>query len=402
MERNSVNRPKSILHVNVRLSEGGAAGVARNIIDTTKQFGHRSRFAYGYSSKGQRSPLHDAYNGLQLGGPARAAINLGAHGLFGAEKIGPGRQSKEDLRRAIAEADVVHLHAIHSYMMPPGQLMKMLGDAGTPVVWTMHDQWLMTGRCAQPDGCNGWQQGCAKCPKKEAYPPALVDQAGRVFDRRRGAFDDMASRTSVVVAACAHWLKAEFDSAGFEDVRVIPNSVDPEFWRSVSTGPRRERTKRFLFVCRDLRDRNKVDWLLLQDIAARWPDQLTVVGDNAPAPLPGAEVRPSLRSRNELAQTMLDHEVLLFTSTVDYYPLTIVEALSAGMQVFARPSDASRELLWHPNLSMFENLDELGRLAAASEAVLRPAESLRAANAAFDPSVMAGAYDALYEEAVSR
>ncbi|MDE6397658.1 MAG: glycosyltransferase, partial [Muribaculaceae bacterium] len=35
---------------------------------------------------------------------------------------------------------------------------------GKPVVWTMHDQWNMTGVCHYTSGCERWKETCGHCP----------------------------------------------------------------------------------------------------------------------------------------------------------------------------------------------------------------------------------------------
>ena len=59
--------------------------------------------------------------------------------------------------------------------------------------------------------------------------------------------------------ACADWLAEEAILAGFKNVQVIKNSVDPELWKTVGEGNVLRRPDSSLFVCRDLRDTNKVN-----------------------------------------------------------------------------------------------------------------------------------------------
>jgi putative colanic acid biosynthesis glycosyltransferase len=47
----------------------------------------------------------------------------------------------------------------------------------TRFVWTLHDHWSVTGRCAFTDGCEGWKTNCQKCPTLTNYPPVKVDRA---------------------------------------------------------------------------------------------------------------------------------------------------------------------------------------------------------------------------------
>ena len=50
-----------VTHVNVRLSEGGAAMVARTLVDALPKFGVDTEFVYGYGPSGRKSPLEEQY-----------------------------------------------------------------------------------------------------------------------------------------------------------------------------------------------------------------------------------------------------------------------------------------------------------------------------------------------------
>ncbi|WP_308159194.1 glycosyltransferase [Curtobacterium sp. ISL-83] len=387
-----------VLQVNVRLSEGGASGVARTLHDSLPTHGFESAMAYGYGPSGAASPLEDEYDALRLTSRPAAAVNMIAHRMRGEEVVAPGRARLAALREAIRSADIVHLHAVHSYMMPPTGLMKMLAAEAKPVVWTMHDQWLMTGRCAQPGACDGWKTGCDPCPHLEAYPPATLDRAAVQFTRRRQAFEDLGLASDARVVACAEWLAGEMRTAGFRDVRVITNAVDGAFWDAVQSSPKEERDDvepRYLFMSRDLRDPVKVDLPMLRTLAGKVPGRVTVVGDRLAEPIVGALHLPAVQDRSEMVRIMRDHSHLLFFSKVDYYPLTIAEALTAGLRVIASPSPAARE---------FE-ADERVRVLVADdewEGVLdQPSEPTTAdtlPDTLFDPQRMTAEYASLYRE----
>ncbi len=51
----------NILQFNVRLAEGGAAGVALDLHQRALQQGMRSRFIYGYGKGGKKSVSHDNF-----------------------------------------------------------------------------------------------------------------------------------------------------------------------------------------------------------------------------------------------------------------------------------------------------------------------------------------------------
>ncbi len=60
-------------------------------------------------------------------------------------------------------ADIVHLELIHAR-----QFFSLLNlpvmSRQHPLVWTMHDPWLLSGHCVHPLTCERWLTGCGHCP----------------------------------------------------------------------------------------------------------------------------------------------------------------------------------------------------------------------------------------------
>jgi putative colanic acid biosynthesis glycosyltransferase len=352
---------KSVLQLNVRLSEGGAAGVARTLADELVARGVESPIAYGYSRGGSASPIEAEYNGVRVTPRLNAAVNRLSHSVLGRDTKLVSPKHWSNFRKSLAETDVVHLHAIHSHIVDADLLFRALIDAGKPVVWTLHDQWAMTGRCAQPGTCRLWENGCPKCPNLAAYPPAKIDMAAKRWPERREMIQALQASVPTAVIACADWLGDEAKLASIRNVGVIKNSVDRAFWQASSKEAPKALTGgvRNLFMCRDLRDKQKVNWSVLQRVAALTDQSLTIVGDQAPQIVDGARMHPAVSDRAQLANLMQEHDRLVFTSRVDYFPLTIAEALTSGLEVDALDSPAAREFSMHPKLNIFENEDAL-------------------------------------------
>lgn len=391
----------NVLQMNVRLSEGGAAGVARTLADELGSRGIASPIAYGYSRGGRASPLEGTYDNVRVTPAVTAAVNRVSHSLIGRDTKIHGGQHWRNFVQRVNASDVVHLHAIHSHIVDPGLLFQTLVDAGKPVVWTLHDQWAVTGRCAQPGVCRLWEQGCPKCPDLNAYPPAKIDHAAKRWNERRDMIRSLQSSVPTAVVACASWLAEEAKLAGIRNVSVIRNSVDRQFWQAtVDASPRFPGLTgiRNLFICRDLRDKQKVDWSLLEQVALMSGQNLTIVGDHAPQIVEGAIRLAAISDRTQLADVMQRHDRLVFTSRVDYFPLTIAEALTSGIEVDALDSPAAREFSSHSRVHIFEDEGALLRhLASAPLETTKPASSVDEEQAFFDPKRMTDEYIAVYE-----
>lgn len=387
---------RKVLQVNIRLSEGGAAGVARTLADELRDLGVESPFAYGYGKRGGPSPLEEEYVGLRMTPMPVAALNKVTYGLIGRESNMFSPRLWADFMREVEASDVVHLHAIHSYFVSTERLLNSLVSAGKPVVWTLHDQWIMTGRCAQPGDCRRWETGCKACPNLQAYPPAVYDHAGKRWRERYAAVSRLQAEVPTAIVACADWLGEEANKAGLKNVKVIKNSVDREFWNAAkSAGAPKEGPIRNLFMCRDLRDKLKVNWPLLNRISRIQDQKLTIVGDY-PEQIPIEAVqKPAIMNRTDLALEMSSHHRLIFTSAVDYFPLTIAEALSAGLEVLALDSLAAREFERHPRVRIAADEDNLVSLAQNQVGRIHTSDSSSDSDF-FDPKRMTLEYVDVY------
>jgi putative colanic acid biosynthesis glycosyltransferase len=344
--------------------------------------------------------MEGEYAGLQLTPGPVAALNRTSYGVTGAETKLRSLSRWRELGEAVRGSDIVHLHVIHSYFADTEQLFALLKKAGKPVVWTLHDQWVMTGRCAQPATCQLWKSGCSKCPDLEAYPPAKIDHAGKRWIDRRALVKDLQDHLPTAFVACADWLAVEARAAGFDNVCTITNSVDRAFWDAANEGTRRPgQLLRNLFMCRDLRDKKKVSIDVLNSIAATESQSLTVMGDNLPSELRPTRHLPATSNRALTARTMLEHDRLIFTSGVDYYPLTIAEALTAGLEVLAVDSPAAREFANHPRVVLASNQDDLCKMAAFP---LRSWEAGLETSSQFAPPRMAEEYLRVYRALLNR
>ena len=347
-----------ILQVNVRLSEGGAARVARTLEIELEKLGHTTSFLYGYGKKGFKSEHHQSGIHFKFTSRLTAALNLIVFRLCGRDiSIAPWI-TKKRLLKILQNFDLVHLHVIHSYFLDYKILFDAIEHSGLPVVWTIHDQWIVTGRCAQPGTCQMWRNGCTTCPNKNAYPPALIDHAARNFNLKRNSILSMLVKNKFQLVSCASWLARDLKLAGFPNVLTVTNSVDWDLQIEITKSKLKPEHSN-LFICRDLRDKNKVDWDLLRQIAEIPNQSLTIVGDNSPFDIPNATFLPSTSDRSLLVSYYKSHKRLIFTSLVDYYPLTIMEALACGIDVYALKSFASQEFAKHQNCFLFETPEEL-------------------------------------------
>lgn len=201
-----------VLHVNTAARTGGAAQVAHALFEAQRARGTAAEFFSGRPEAGTAGPA--------VMSPLRFRANVLAYRAASVEAPFERARWARLLPSLLADSDVVHLHNAHGYYLPDAALAALLDR---PCVWTLHDLWLATGRCAAPQGCTRWETGCAPCPHRDRYPASRFDRSGPEQARRRTLM--RAART--VFAAPSRWLADHMVAAGLpaERLHVVPNPL---------------------------------------------------------------------------------------------------------------------------------------------------------------------------------
>lgn len=132
--------------------------------------------------------------------------------------------------------DLIHIHNVHGYFMNVELLMNYIFEHNIPVVYTMHDCWTFTGRCAYFDGvgCDRWKIGCGKCKYKKSYPKSrLFDFSKKQWNKKKELF----SNHNITFVAPSEWLK-NYTKDSFlknERVLVINNGIQTEIFSNKVT-----------------------------------------------------------------------------------------------------------------------------------------------------------------------
>ena len=136
--------------------------------------------------------------------------------------------------------ELVNLHNIHSAGLTVGLLPLLRNDETTPLVWTLHDMWAMTGHCAHSFDCDRFTGTCdSDCPYPEEYPPMRASRIEAGFALRKKIFGRMRNLAFVTPS---RWLGREAERGILADhpVHTIPNGIDPEVFFPVAKPLARE------------------------------------------------------------------------------------------------------------------------------------------------------------------
>jgi putative colanic acid biosynthesis glycosyltransferase len=345
-----------IVHLNVRYAEGGSATVMQTLAASQRAAGHEVKILYGYSHRGFDSPQAKGdTHAIRLGSFPRVMMNFWEHklGIYGGH-LGP--RNSGVLADWCAWADVVHVHAIHSYMGGDLELLKIIFAKSKAVVWTIHDSWAITGRCAIIGDCDGWLAGCAPCKSLQQYPKTLLDNAGE-FRREKLALITGAAAKLVMVPLLP-WMQARLAQV-FPTVRqklIVNGAKVPGL--APADRPGRER-RQFLISAADLSDELKVPRGCIRSILERTEISIVTIGKNPPVAHARVTNHGFLPRDEKFARVLSSASCYAFFSTIDMCPMSVIEALIAGLPVVALSSTSTDDLLRMVGGRTVANLEEM-------------------------------------------
>jgi putative colanic acid biosynthesis glycosyltransferase len=355
-----------VLHLNTRLGEGGAAQVARDLHTRLLAHGQHSHYFYGYGPKGNSSPAEAIIeNACQISYQLPAIVNYGISRLYGVDVIPPIARRKQRLLQAIKESTLLHIHNVHSHYFPVASLFPILSRSKKRVIWTAHDFWLITGRCASLEGCERWKTGCGGCPTGSNYPPAFFDLSGWSYRQKRFGIKSILDQLTIV--APSKFVGAIFKNALPDvDVRVILNGLNAAMESVIATNnssvdaPLFSSPKlRMLIVANDLSDKTKIDRDFINAATALPNVSLQTVGKNSPFVGENIVNHGTVTTAQAYVEILNKSDVLLFTSQKDTFGLVMAEALACGTPVAAIDSEAARELLSEISVAPARDFREL-------------------------------------------
>lgn len=229
----------TLLQINSALNRGSTGRIAEQIGILAKEQGWNVYIAHGARYMGK-----SALQTIQVVTEKEEKLHALKSMAFDAHGLG-SKKATEKLVERIKEInpDTIHLHNIHGYYLNYKVLFEYLATIDTPVVWTLHDCWTMTGHCSHFDaiGCDKWKTGCYNCPLKREYPKSiLLDRSARNYAIKKGLFGSLKNATIVPVS---NWLGSIVKESylGNYIINVINNGVDLDIFKPADSSKLRNK-----------------------------------------------------------------------------------------------------------------------------------------------------------------
>lgn len=408
------------LHIHTTTEGGGAAQVARSLHRSQRENGVAAKYLAAWGPSDPAEEVFSFWPGRRID-----RFNVAAYRMFAVD--GPlNRQKWRSFLRSdlFRSADVIHLHNAHGYYLPPDILNLILQK---PCVWTLHDFWLLTGRCAMPEDCTGYTRGCPSCPHLSRYPASIQKNTSKIFSLRRELLANPATLYTVPSEAA----KAVFLAEGISPSRIStvlnPIDISPAI-RSPNILPAKQIAKMklgfhsdvkvVLFSARKLSEPRKGFGAVVEAISklGQRTDAAVVFVGEAGAPerdqieqlgVPTA-VTGLIGDRDLMTDYFLAADIVLAPSKSETFGLIFVEAALAGAALIAGNLPVVREVLGSDGAPWLRlvNAPSAEEIATQLSDLLmnqhHPSDTDRAElMQRYDPNRAAGRYLDLYREVLS-
>ncbi|WP_341791062.1 glycosyltransferase family 4 protein [Rickettsia endosymbiont of Gonocerus acuteangulatus] len=259
------------------------------------------------------------------------------------------------------EADLIHLHIIHSGFFSIRHLPKITGLK--PTVWTLHDPWAMTGRCIYPMGCSGWEKNCGICPDLKTPFEMRRDNSKFLFNYKRRVYKK--SNFNLIVAS--KWMQNMVDTSPLFDKKVkvhhLPFGLDLKFFSPDHTKKARERfniSDDKIVICFRSEDTTFKGYRYIMDALERLettkPICLLTVGRH--------NLLERFRGRFEIIEhgwtnddvllrdVLAASDIFLMPSVAEAFGVMVIEAMACGKPVIVFDGTSLPEVTFAPDIGI--------------------------------------------------
>lgn len=290
-----------------------------------------------------------------FGFPKENMLDFAFTKIFGIENLGSVLGTIQLIYKLDRfKPDIVHLHNVHNYTINLPLLLSYFKRTRQRVIWTLHDCWVFTGRCAHfiMNKCEKWKTGCGQCPQIHEYPRYYLDQTKVNWKIKQCLINSVHG---FVFITPSNWLAGLAEQSFLRekgDIYTIGNGIDLNVFKPVrNTFAKKyhiENKRILLGVAFDWGFRKGLDvFIKLADVMNE-NYQIVLVGTNEKidAQLPDRIISiHRTHNQSELAELYSIADVFVNPTREETLGLVNIEALACGTPVVTFDTGGSPECI---------------------------------------------------------
>lgn len=262
------------------------------------------------------------------------------------------------------QSSIVHLHNLHGEFLSP--FLYSILFKNKKVIWTIHDESILTGHCGFTMKCEKWKIGCGNCPDLKIFPPVNYDNTLSVLKNKK----KLITKLQPVIVCPSFWLAESIRKVypDLQHIEVIPNGINTSvFFPRDKEETRAElglpKSKLLVLYVAEFATNNpfKGGSILREIIADKTFSEIVfiTVGGNYDSGYSNHLCYNYIHDEVELAKLYAACDVLLYPTQADNLPLVVLESMSSGTPVIASSVGGIPEIINTNKLGyLIEKYDE--------------------------------------------
>lgn len=250
---------------------------------------------------------------------------------------------------------IIHIHNLHSCYINIPMLFNYIKNNNIPLVFTLHDCWLFTGKCPHflVEKCDKWINGCHACKALKNYPNTFSDSSMRMWSKKKKWFQNFNS-DNIIFVTPSNWLANLVKKSFLNNFRVkkINNGIDLEVFKPIVSNFRSrigaDNKILILGVAHSWNERKGLDVFINLSKILNNDCQIVLVGvDRFIKNILPPQIISIDRTSNltELVKIYSSSDVFLNPTREDTFPTVNIEALACGTPVITFNTGGSPEII---------------------------------------------------------
>ena len=325
-----------IVHIATSLI-GGAGIAAKRLNEALNDIGVNSTLISNKLNDDVNSSNFLSVNKSNIDTLKSKVLTLGQQKIVqnGDDLLTPFSTSTLDLQEVFNLApDVIHIHSFYNLLKTKD--IEILINSGIPIIFTLHDERILTGGCHCTNGCNHFESKCESCPQSRMGFRHFISKE-RLYWRRI-----LEEENRVTLVCPSKWMVEQVKKAGLISIthpEVIRNPISASYLDSRICERAEEIDSKYTitFVSQNIRNSYKGLDNILECIAIYSNDfvkrniQFKFVGHGAELDIRDVSYTqyPNL-SEEDLIEVYRSTDLLLVPSKTDNSPNVVFEAALCG------------------------------------------------------------------------
>jgi glycosyltransferase involved in cell wall biosynthesis len=340
---------KNIAFINTVFEEGGAAKIAQELFRMLKnKYPENIYFFYG------RGRVVKEKNIIKFGYNWETVLHVIFVRFLGLDGFGSWFSTKKLIKLLRKNnINIVHLHNVHGYYVNFPLLFSFFKKNNIKVIWTLHDEWVLTSLRAHSGGCTHCVKGKGKCRSEYLYPRAFINFFERyVLRKKHNSF----SYQNITFVSPASWLYEKLKKSYLysNNIKLVENGIKDfnfSFDKNFLKTKYNISENKFLILFLDSFNKNKNRKDVI-DIMDNFPDCIFVGIGGEEKQYKNYIGFGFVHDKEKLSEIFSMCDLFCYTSQYETLPTVVLEGMACGLPILGYDKPFMKDIILRGNCGL--------------------------------------------------